>query len=94
MSVKHLKAEVARRRWYFRYVPLAEVAMPVEEPSTASTLAVNAGRLTKLGWPFLDKRLSASHYDTVHLHSALGSRSPAPEAIIPLEQRPSIMHQQ
>jgi len=36
MSVKPPKAEVARRQWHFRYVPLAEVAMPVEEPSTAS----------------------------------------------------------
>ena len=33
MAVKPLKAEVARRQWHFRYVPLAEVAMPAEEPS-------------------------------------------------------------
>ena len=35
MSVKPPKAEVARRRFHFRYVPLPEVAMLVEEPSTA-----------------------------------------------------------
>ena len=30
------------------------------------------------------------HYNTVRPHSALGYRPPAPEAIIPLDQRPSI----
>ena len=35
MSALPPKAEVARRRWHFRYVPLAEVAMLAEEPSTA-----------------------------------------------------------
>ena len=29
MSAKHPKAEVARRRWHFRFVPQPEVAMPV-----------------------------------------------------------------
>jgi hypothetical protein len=36
MSVKPPKAEVAVHAADVRYVPLAEVAMPVEEPSTAS----------------------------------------------------------
>ncbi len=35
MSVKPPKAEVARRRWHFRYVPEAEVAMPAQEPFRA-----------------------------------------------------------
>ena len=38
MSVKRPKAEVARRRCHFRYVPFPEVAMLVEEPSTAGFL--------------------------------------------------------
>ena len=32
------------------------------------------------------------HYNTKRPHSALGHRPPAPEAIIPMDQRP-IMHQ-
>ena len=40
MSVKHPKAEVARRRWHFCFVPLTEVAMLVEEPSTASKVVI------------------------------------------------------
>ena len=36
MSVKLPKAEVASRQWHFRFVPTAEVAKSVEEPSTAS----------------------------------------------------------
>ncbi|MEM6680437.1 MAG: integrase core domain-containing protein, partial [Pseudomonadota bacterium] len=31
------------------------------------------------------------HYNTVRPHSALGYRAPAPEAIIPVDQRP-VMH--
>jgi len=30
-----------------------------------------------------------SHYNTMRPHSALGYRSPAPEAIIPIDQRPA-----
>jgi len=41
MSALPPKAEVARRRWHFRYVPIPEVAMPTEEPSTASTTDVD-----------------------------------------------------
>ena len=52
---------------------------------------VNAGRSTKLGWLFLNKRLSVSAYDTIRLHSALGWKPPAPEAIIPMDPR-RIMH--
>ena len=33
MSVKPPKPEVARCLWHVRYVPLAEVAMPAEEPA-------------------------------------------------------------
>ncbi len=36
MSVKPPKAEVAIHEADVRYVPLTEVTMPVEEPSTAS----------------------------------------------------------
>jgi hypothetical protein len=36
MSAKWSKAEVRGRFLDFRYVPQPEVAMPVEEPSTAS----------------------------------------------------------
>ena len=32
-----------------------------------------------------------NHYNTKRPHSALGYRPPAPEAIVPMEQRP-IMH--
>jgi hypothetical protein len=49
MSVKRPKAEVARRRWHFRYVPKAEVAMPVEEPTTVSQadIGVTLGQLAR-----------------------------------------------
>jgi len=30
------------------------------------------------------------HYNTIRPHSALGYRPPAPESIIPLDQRPSM----
>ena len=48
MSVKPPKAEVAGRQWHFCFVPSAEVAMPVEEPSTASKAKI----------VFLDRRRS------------------------------------
>ena len=31
-----------------------------------------------------------SHYNTMRPHSALGYRPPAPEAIIPIDQRPAM----
>jgi hypothetical protein len=40
MSVKPPKAEVSRSRSDVRYVPLTEVAMLVEEPSTASKVVI------------------------------------------------------
>ena len=33
------------------------------------------------------------HYNTVRLHSALGYRPPAPESVVPIDQRPT-MHLQ
>jgi hypothetical protein len=47
MSALPPKAEVASRGWHFRFVPIPEVAMPVEEPSTASNSEVGM----KLGIP-------------------------------------------
>ena len=44
MSVKPPRAEVGLSRFDVRYVPLAEVAMPAEEPSTASKAEVSLSR--------------------------------------------------
>ncbi|WP_371171729.1 integrase core domain-containing protein, partial [Aliiroseovarius sp. 2305UL8-7] len=30
------------------------------------------------------------HYNTVRLHSSLGYRPPAPESIVPMDQRPTM----
>ncbi|KPN62540.1 Integrase core domain-containing protein [Aliiroseovarius crassostreae] len=45
-------------------------------------LSVNAG---------IHLPVSGKHYNTKRPHSALGYRPPAPEAIVPMDQRP-IMH--
>ena len=69
ISAKPPKAEVARRRWHFAYVPLADIrcsatstamwhiAMPVEEPSKASNLENHGDRRRELSTAHLRLRV-------------------------------------